>query len=291
MLSIRSVLNLGLHKTKLPIIFFTAILMLTATVAVSAFSSPVAAQVTGSFTVNNGADYTNSTAVTLNITAVNATQMRFSNDNSTWSNLETYATAKNWTLPTTDANYTVYAQFVDDANNTSTAIDAIFLDTTLPSPYPYIDYYSSDLKTWYFDASGSSDNVGIASYIWKFGDGNTTSGVAMIHTYVPGNYTVSLSVIDFAGNNATMSYNIRVPDLSALPSATPTAHPTANPTVNPTIHPTATATPPPESTPTGFDSTWAIIIVAVIVIVVGSLAIVLLLMKRSKPAPPAPSAF
>ena len=61
--------------------------------------------------------------------------MRFSNDNSTWSGWETYATTKNWTLAGGDGTRTVYAQFSDDAGNITSAqiSDAIGLDTTLPT--------------------------------------------------------------------------------------------------------------------------------------------------------------
>jgi hypothetical protein len=215
--------------------------------------------------------------------------MRFSNDNSTWSNWEEYTTAKNWSLSTGDTNHTVYAEFQDDSEQTLAVTAYIFLDTTPPEPYAYVDYYSSDLLTWYFDASASTDNIGLSSCIWDFGDDENSTSVAVTHTYAIGTYTVTLTVFDLAGNSATVSSSLTVPDISTLATVTPTPVPTAYPTAIPTAHPTATQ--PPESTPTGFDTTWAIIIVAVIVIVVGSIAIFLLLMKRSKPAPPAPAAY
>ncbi len=52
-----------------------------------------------------------------------------------------------------------------------------------------------------FDASGSTDNVGIVSCEWDFGDGTTDTGITCDHTYAePGNYTVTLTVKDAAGN-------------------------------------------------------------------------------------------
>ena len=53
---------------------------------------------------------TNSLDVTLNLSGQNVTEMRFSNDNSTWSEWETYASTKAWTLTAGDGNKTVYAQ-------------------------------------------------------------------------------------------------------------------------------------------------------------------------------------
>ena len=53
-----------------------------------------------------------------------------------------------------------------------------------------------------FDASSSSDDLGIVSYAWDFGDGSTDSGVTADHTYADaGNRTVALTVTD--GHAAT----------------------------------------------------------------------------------------
>jgi len=54
-----------------------------------------------------------------------------------------------------------------------------------------------------FDASGSSDNVGIVSYKWDFGDGAVENSTipSVIYTYAnPRVYMVILTVIDEAGN-------------------------------------------------------------------------------------------
>jgi len=52
-----------------------------------------------------------------------------------------------------------------------------------------------------FDASGSSDNVGIVSYHWDFGDGFEGSGPTVTHTYEQiGAYTVTLTVKDIGDN-------------------------------------------------------------------------------------------
>lgn len=62
-----------------------------------------------------------------------------------------------------------------------------------------------------FDASESSDNVGIISYEWDFGDGTTGTGLTTTHTYTePGIYTVTLTVEDEAGNRVTDSCIITV---------------------------------------------------------------------------------
>lgn len=52
-----------------------------------------------------------------------------------------------------------------------------------------------------FDASQSTDNRGIASYSWDFGDGTTGTGVMPAsHTYTCGTYIVKLTVTDHWGN-------------------------------------------------------------------------------------------
>ena len=62
-----------------------------------------------------------------------------------------------------------------------------------------------------FDASGSHDNVGIISYDWDFGDGQHGTTVSESHTYsLQGNFTVTLTVQDAAGNLATDTVTIFV---------------------------------------------------------------------------------
>ena len=93
---------------------------------------------TGSIIINNGATYTRSTSVTLNLTASDAcsglSQMKFSNDNVTWTTPEPFATARNYVLTFGDGTKTVYVKFMDTANNWSQASsDTIILDTTPPT--------------------------------------------------------------------------------------------------------------------------------------------------------------
>ncbi len=94
---------------------------------------------TGSVTVNWSAPYATSTAVTLQSSATDTggsglSQMRFSNDNSTWSSWETYATTKSWTLTSGNGAKAVYAQYRDGTGNSSaTYVDTITLDAAAPT--------------------------------------------------------------------------------------------------------------------------------------------------------------
>ena len=63
------------------------------------------------------------------------------------------------------------------------------------------------------DASGSTDDRGIASYGWSFGDGTTGSGVLASHTYVnSGAYIIVLTVTDYYGNKGYATEVITVGD-------------------------------------------------------------------------------
>lgn len=93
---------------------------------------------TGSITINNNAAYSNSTSVTLNLTAsASVSFMRFSStsagiQNAVW---ETYSPARaNWILASGNGYKYVYAQFKDDYDLTSPIYsDYIYLDTTAPT--------------------------------------------------------------------------------------------------------------------------------------------------------------
>jgi hypothetical protein len=93
---------------------------------------------TGSIVINGGATYTNTTSVTLTLSATDGGsgvyQMRFSNDGSNWSAWETYGVSKAWTLTAGDGTKTVYVQFRDNALNASGSYsDTIILDTAAPT--------------------------------------------------------------------------------------------------------------------------------------------------------------
>jgi parallel beta-helix repeat protein len=174
---------------------------------------------TGSITINKDATYTNSTSVTLTLTATDETssvaQMRFSNDNISWSDWESFTPTKSWTLSAGDGTKTVYVQFMDNAGLISQSyLHTILLDTTPPIANAGPDQTVNVGETVSFDAGASTDNIGIASFTWDFGDGTTGTGETTTHTYTkPGSYTVTLTVTDLAGNTAqdTITINVLAP--------------------------------------------------------------------------------
>ena len=61
------------------------------------------------------------------------------------------------------------------------------------------------------DGSACCDNVRIKRFIWDMGDGNTIYGMKNVYTYdVPGEYTVTLTVEDSAGNKAEKDIAVTV---------------------------------------------------------------------------------
>jgi hypothetical protein len=67
-----------------------------------------------------------------------------------------------------------------------------------------------------FDASQSSDNVGIVSYVWTFTDGTLQILYGPKPTYIfksPGTYAITLNVTDAAGNSHTDVMSITIRDV------------------------------------------------------------------------------
>jgi subtilisin family serine protease len=87
--------------------------------------------------------------------------------------------------------------------------------STPPTPPPPADQAPLAKFTWScrrgrctFDATSSTDDHGIASYAWSYGDGATASSAAELvttsHTYtIAGTYTVTLTLTDSAGQRST----------------------------------------------------------------------------------------
>ena len=104
-----------------------------------------------------------------------------------------------------------------DGNQPPTA--ALSVGSTNPSPGQSVS----------FDASGSTDPDGtISSYEWTFGDGATTTGQSVSHSYnSAGEYTVQVTVTDGGGAAATASSTITVGDPNDAPTASFTTEPSS----------------------------------------------------------------
>ena len=79
----------------------------------------------------------------------------------------------------------------------------------------------------YFDASQSTDDGGIATYHWSFGDGRTGEGRTTAHSYeLAGTYQATLTVTDNRGNSVTSAPQQIQVGASTNPSAEFTFSPT-----------------------------------------------------------------
>jgi hypothetical protein len=137
----------------------------------------------GSISINSGDDTTNSVNVTLTLSATDdsgVSQMQFSNDNSTWSDAESYSTSKDWTLTDGDGTKTVYVKFSDteDNWNTDPYSDTITLDTSVDdvtSPNGSISINSGDTTTDSVNVTltlSATDDSGVSQM--QFSNDNST---------------------------------------------------------------------------------------------------------------------
>ena len=71
------------------------------------------------------------------------------------------------------------------------------------------------------NGSGSTDDQGVTSYAWTFGDGGTATGATATHTYAAGGtFDVKLTVTDTTGNSATSTQQVTIVAPNAAPKAT-----------------------------------------------------------------------
>ncbi len=98
------------------------------------------------------------------------------------------------------------------------------VNVTLPVNQPPVASYTFSCTSGNcsFDGTGSSDDVGVTSYAWTFGDGGTGSGATPSHTYLAtGSYQVTLTVTDGGGlsNSITKTVAVTVPSGNQPPVA------------------------------------------------------------------------
>jgi large repetitive protein len=119
---------------------------------------------TGTITINSGASSTSTPNVTLTLTCSDTSgcsQMRFSNDNITYSSPEAYATSKAWTLTAWDGNKSVYVKFKDSAGNwrSGSYSDTIVLNNNPPNPPIKIDQTGYTTLQDAYNAAGDGSTI------------------------------------------------------------------------------------------------------------------------------------
>jgi len=176
----------------------------------------------GTLRINNDAPFTNSTAVTLNLSATDATSgvgsMRFSNDLGTsWTAWEPYATTKSFTLLSGEGTHYADVQYRDRVGWVRQYRDAISLDTTPPAGSVKINndaaYATSQTVTLNLTASDSFSGIDTMHFSIDAGVTWTTwEAFAPTKTLTlpsgDGTKEVRYQVRDKAGNAVTSSDTI-----------------------------------------------------------------------------------
>ncbi len=108
-------------------------------------------------------------------------------------------------------NYVITLTVLDTTGLTGSAevtVSAIVPPPPNQPPTAAFTWTVADL-TVSFDAITSTDDKGVVSYAWDFGDGATGTGVQVTHTYATyGTKTVTLTVADLEGLTNSVSHDI-----------------------------------------------------------------------------------
>jgi YD repeat-containing protein len=118
---------------------------------------------TGTILIAAGAAYTNNAGVDVSLTCsdvAGCAQMKFSNDNVSYSTPEAFNVTRVWSLPSGDGVKTIYVRFMDSAGNWSNpASDTITLDTTCSNPFIRIGSTSYPTLQAAYDAAMEGQTI------------------------------------------------------------------------------------------------------------------------------------
>ncbi len=182
-------------------------------------SSPAAPTVGQSLTfsvvvINQGTAAAGSFRVRLNGASLSTT--------ATVSSLSAGATrAMSLVLPLTATSET-YTLFVDDLSqvaesNESNNIQSLTVTATTPAPVAHAGGPYSGTAGSAITFSGTGSTGAITSYVWSFGDGYSTSGATVLHSYAAaGTYLVTLTVTGPGGSSSDTTQAVVGSPLPAL---------------------------------------------------------------------------
>ncbi len=172
-----------------------------------------------SMAINNGDAYTTNSSATLNLSAsdldTGVWQMRFQDAGGSWTSWTNYASTYAWTLPGSDGQKTVNAEFKNYAGAVCDCSDSITLDRGDPQSQASIfeEYWTTSISPVPVDWTASDTWSGVASvrlYARKEGGSwadsglSPQSGTSGTFNYWPssgeGRYYFQTSATDGAGN-------------------------------------------------------------------------------------------
>lgn len=122
----------------------------------------------------------------------------------------------------TPGTYTVVLRVTDGRG--AVAIARQTLRIASPNSPPSASFVATQESPllWSFDSSASGDEDGIVAHLWDLGDGHTQAGEQIRHRYTsPGNYTVTLRVVDARDAASIASRLITVTGPTAAPTSPP----------------------------------------------------------------------
>ncbi len=169
---------------------------------------------TGTISINSGAPATNSRNVTLTLDCTDpsgCSQMRFSNNGSTYSTAEAYATTKDWTLSLYAGNKTVYVKFKDTPGNWSSAFsDTILYEVTDPTTTasPPGGTYSSPQSVTLTCNDGTGSGCDKIYYTTNGTDPTTSSPVYSSPINISVTTTLKFFATDLARNNESVKTQV-----------------------------------------------------------------------------------
>jgi hypothetical protein len=178
--------------------------------------------VSGTISVAGGAAAVNTATVSLALTASTSTPagsvttMAFSNDGTTFSTPEAFATTRaGWALAPGDGTKTVYVRFTDNQGFTTTVSDSVVLDTVAPTVSSFVinsNAASTNSTTSTLSWSATDTGSGVASEAVSndaVAYTNVSGGSAVwLLSMGDGTKTVSLRVRDGAGNQTIVTDTI-----------------------------------------------------------------------------------